>query len=385
MRRVGPVMTLPSVRRSTAALAGLLLAVGGTALTAPAAAAPPEKTAVIVQLKPGSDAAAEARRASANGGGAVSAVYGAVFSGFAGEFTEGALNGLRHNPRVVLIESDGVATTTAVDSWGLDRIDQRALPLNQTYTPAGTGSGVTAYVIDTGLAPHPDLDQVGAGADFVKDGRGTVDCDGHGTHVAGTVAGNRFGVAKETIVVPVRVLDCTGSGSWSGVIAGINWAANHHQPGVPAVANMSLGGSGMTTVDDAVKALVRDGVTVAVAAGNSHADACRSTPARVPEALTVGATDNRDQRASFSNYGRCLDLFAPGVNIVSSWLAGATNTISGTSMASPHVAGAAALALSRQPTLTPAQVAAQLDASVTRGVVGKAGNASPNELLYVGA
>ena len=386
MRRAGPVMTIPTVRRASAAVLGVLLAVGGTALTAPAAAAPPAKTAVIVQLTPGSDAAAESRRAAANGGGSVAHVYRSVFQGFAGEFTQSALDGLRKNPRVALIESDAGATTTeTAASWGLDRLDQARLPLNGSYNvPAAAGTGVTAYIIDSGVQRHGDLDEVEAGFDaFSAVGDGTNDCNGHGTHVAGTVAGTRYGVAKQAIVVPVRVLDCAGSGTWSGIIAGLDWAAADHEAGEPAVANMSLGGPASQSVDDAVKRLIADGVTVAVAAGNNSSNACGTSPARVPNAITTGATDRTDKRASFSNYGSCLDLFAPGVNITSAWLDGTTNTISGTSMASPHVAGAAAVAIAKQGVaLTPAQVHASLVSSATVGVLKATGNGSPNRLLF---
>jgi subtilisin family serine protease len=380
-------MAIPTVRRASVAVLGVLLAVGGTALAAPAAAAPPAKTSVIVSLTPGSDAGAEARRATANGGGSVSHVYRDAIQGFAGSFTPAALEGLRHNPRVRLIEADGTAATTeAAQSWGLDRIDQARLPLNSTYNyPAPAGGGVTAYIIDTGVQELADLDQRRSGFDaFSATGTGADDCNGHGTHVAGTVAGNRFGVAKEATVVPVRVLDCAGSGTWSGIIAGLDWAVRDHAEGAPAVANMSLGGAASQTVDDAVNRLIADGVTVAVAAGNNSSNACGTSPARVPNAITTGATDRTDKKASFSNYGSCLDLFAPGVNITSDWPGGTTNTISGTSMAAPHVAGAAAVALSKQPgvALSPTQVRDSLVNSATVGVLKATGNGSPNRLLF---
>jgi subtilisin family serine protease len=380
MRRSGSLL-----RRSAPVLAAAVVATG--ALAAPAAAAPPERTAVIVQMTPGSDAAAEARRAAGDGG-SVSHVYRSAFTGFAGSFTQNAINGLRHNPRVTLIEADGMATTAeTAASWGLDRIDQQRLPLNGTYNfPGSAGGGVTAYIIDTGVAGTSDLDQVRAGFDAITaGGTGAGDCNGHGTHVAGTVAGTRYGVAKQATVVPVRVLDCAGSGSWSGIIAGLDWVVRDHAAtGGPAVANMSLGGAANTSVDTAVRNAIANGVTVAVAAGNSNTNACTTSPARVGEAITTAATDRTDKRASFSNYGSCVDLFAPGVNITSAWIGGATatKTISGTSMATPHVAGAAAVLLSRQSGLAAADVAVSLTASAGVGLIKNPGNGSPNRLLY---
>jgi subtilisin family serine protease len=389
MRRRGLIGSSSTIRRATAGGVGVLLAVGSGAVAAPATAAPPERTAVIVQLTAGSDAPAESRRAAADGG-AVSFVYENAFRGFAGEFTQQAIAALRRNPHVRLVEPDGVATAGAVESnpvWGLDRIDEHALPLDRAYDYAATGSGVTAYVIDTGIAPHTEFGtRLKSGTSTLRGQKTTTDCNGHGTHVAGTIGGTTYGVAKQVSLVPVRVLDCQGSGSWSGVVAGIDWAISDHQGGVPAVANMSLGGAVNASVDDAVLRLIEDGVTVAVAAGNDNADAATSSPARVADALTVGATDNTDTRASFSNYGAGVDLFAPGVGVTSAWLKGGTNTISGTSMATPHVTGAAALVLSRTTAsraYTPAQVAAELTATATPDVVIDE-KGSPDRLLFVG-
>ncbi|MDT7582143.1 MAG: hypothetical protein QOK35_3407, partial [Pseudonocardiales bacterium] len=251
------------------------------------------------------------------------------------------------------------------------------------------GIGVNAYVIDTGvLGTHNDFGgRVRSGYTAINDGRGTVDCNGHGTHVAGTIGGTTQGVAKRANLVAVRVLDCGGSGSTSGVIAGVDWAAADHAAGTPAVANLSLGGSTSSALDAAVTALVNDGVSVSVAAGNDNTNACTQSPARAPAALTVAASDRSDARSSFSNYGTCVDLIAPGSGIVSDWYTSptATATLSGTSMASPHVAGAAAVLLSQQRGLTPAQVASQLSGSATANVVTNPGTGTPNRLLYVDA
>jgi subtilisin family serine protease len=272
--------------------------------------------------------------------------------------------------------------------WGLDRIDQRSLPLTGTYTPAGgrAGAGVTAYVIDSGITDgHRDLGgRVRAGFTAIDDGRGTTDCAGHGTHVAGTIGGAAYGVARAVALVAVRTLDCEGSGETSGVIAGIDWVARDHRSG-PAVANLSLAGEASESVDAAIRALIDDGVTVTVAAGNENENACASSPAREPAALTVAASGRDDRRASFSNRGSCVDLFAPGVDIVSDWHTGATATeeLSGTSMAAPHVAGAAALLLGDDPAATPAQIAGRLLADATTGAVQEPRDTA-DRLLYVG-
>ncbi|MFP5370459.1 MAG: S8 family peptidase [Actinomycetes bacterium] len=382
-------MSLPSVRRAGAAVLGVLMAVGGTALTAPAAAAPPERVAVIVTLTPGSDAVAESRRA-AGSGGSVAHVYRDVVRGFAATLPAPAVASLQRNPRVALVEPDGpvrIAGSQTSATWGLDRIDQRTATLNGTYNYPATGSGVRAYVVDSGVAAHGEFDQRAGGYDvFGAPGSGWTDCNGHGTHVAGTLAGNVHGVAKDATVVPVRIMDCAGTGSLSGVIAGLDWIVRDHGSG-PAVANLSLGGPASSTLDSAVGRVISDGVTVAVAAGNSNADACNTSPARVKAALTTGATDRTDRRAAFSNYGSCLDLFAPGVAITSAWpVAGSTtgtNTVSGTSMASPHVAGAAAVLLQQRPTMTPSAVATELVRASTKQVVSSKGSNSPDRLLGV--
>jgi subtilisin family serine protease len=264
----------------------------------------------------------------------------------------------------------------------LDRSDQRGLPLDQTYRYTSTGSGIQAFVVDTGVrADHAQLAGRVTGG-FSSIGGGTSDCNGHGTHVAGTIGANLYGVAKDVTIVPVRVLDCNGSGTWSGVIAGLDWIAGAGSP-TTSVVNMSLGGGANSLVDDAVRNLTNRGFTVVVAAGNSNADACRYSPAGVREAITVGATDSSDSRASYSNFGDCLDLFAPGTSITSLWHTSSTasTTLSGTSMASPHVAGAVALILQSGPA-SPAAMSDRLRNLATAGVVANAGNRSPNLLLF---
>ncbi len=322
-------------------------------------------------------------------GGSLKHVYRAALKGFAvAGLPQAAVEALRRNPHVTAIELDGVVsisgTQSPTPSWGLDRIDART-GLNNSYTYANDGSGVTAYILDTGINPsHTDFaGRILQGVDFI-DGGAPDDCNGHGTHVAGTVGGTIYGVAKNVRLAAVRVLNCSGSGTTSGVIAGIDWVADHAAK--PAVANMSLGGGFSSSLNNAVNSAVASGVTFAVAAGNSNANACNSSPASAGSAITVGATTSSDARASYSNYGSCLDIFAPGSSIRSAWIGGssATNTISGTSMASPHVAGAAALYLAATPGATPAGVASALVTNATSGILGSIGTGSPNRLLYVG-
>ncbi|GAA0221902.1 hypothetical protein GCM10010492_20030 [Saccharothrix mutabilis subsp. mutabilis] len=315
--------------------------------------------------------------------------YRHALKGFAGTLTERAARRLAAEPSVAYVEQNGAVealdTQPNPPSWGLNRIDQRDLPLDTGYTYPNTASNVTAYIIDTGIrTTHQDFGGRAVWGTNTVDSNNT-DCNGHGTHVAGTVGGTAHGVAKGVKLVAVKVLNCQGSGSFAGVAAGIDWVTGNHTSG-PAVANMSLGAQGSdATTENAVRNSIADGVTYAIASGNSNADACNFTPARVAEAVTVNASDINDARASFSNYGTCTDIFAPGVNITSAWMTNdtATNTISGTSMAAPHVAGGAALLLGETPTLTPAQVQSQLIANSTTGKITNPGAGSPNRLLFV--
>jgi subtilisin family serine protease len=339
----------------------------------------------IVVLKDGSTRAADL-------GVTPKHTYHSVLEGFSTTMSRAKAAELAADPRVAYVEQNSTVRlneTQANATWGLDRVDQRNLPLSKSYTYNTSASNVNAYIIDTGIrTSHSEFaGRASVGTDTVGGGQNGQDCQGHGTHVAGTVGGKTYGVAKGVKLIAVRVLDCSGSGTTAGVIAGVDWVTANAKK--PAVANMSLGGSANTSLDNAVKKSIASGVSYAIAAGNGNiiglpANACNYSPARVPEAITVGATDSSDRRASFSNYGTCLDLFAPGVNITSAWKDNdtATNTISGTSMATPHTVGVAALYLSTHATATPAQVRDALVNNATSGKVQDPRTGSPNKLLY---
>jgi subtilisin family serine protease len=312
--------------------------------------------------------------------------YRAALKGFAATIPPAALDGLRRNPNVSFIEADGLAFVSDVQSsppsWGLDRIDQRSLPLSGSYEYQNRGEGVRAYILDTGIK----LDHVEyagravSGRDIIDNDADASDCHGHGTHVAGTVGGSNVGIAKSVTLVGVRVLNCQGSGSWSQVIAGVDWVTANHVK--PAVANMSLGGGFSSALNTAVSNSIAAGVTYSLAAGNSNADACSTSPASTPSALTVGASTSSDQRSSFSNFGTCVDLFAPGSSIYSSVISGGYQSWNGTSMAAPHVAGVAALYLAANPAAAPSQVGGAIVGGATTNVLGGIGTGSPNRLLY---
>ncbi|MCS7482318.1 S8 family serine peptidase [Umezawaea endophytica] len=354
------------------------------------------KDSYIVVLKDTGSTGVSAQTASlsAKYDAQVKHTYQSAVRGFSATMTEAQARKLAADPSVSYVEQDAEVsiseTQTPTPSWGIDRIDQHALPLDNSYTYPNSGEGVTAYIIDTGIRfTHSEFagGRAVSGRDTVDNDDDSTDCAGHGTHVAGTVGGTRYGVAKAAKLVGVRVLNCGGSGTFEGVIAGIDWVTQHHiaNPG-PAVANMSLGGGANDTVDLAVTNSIASGVTYGLAAGNSFgANACNTSPARTPNGITVGATEITDARASYSNIGPCLDIFGPGTNITSSWLTddNASNTISGTSMATPHVVGAAAVYLASNPAATPAEVRDALVDGATSNAIPDAGTGSPNKLLYL--
>jgi aqualysin 1 len=378
----GPTVIRPSVAADPAPNDGRapLLGTGATQLLA---------NRYIVVLR---DSAAKAQVTSAetaveNAGGRIHQRYGSALVGFAATLSDNALTDLRDDPDVAYVEADrriSIAAQQQSAPWGLDRIDQRSRDRNGIYVYNSSGDGVKAYVIDSGI--RLSHNQFGGRATFGFDAFGAdgSDCNGHGTHVAGTLGGSTYGVAKRVSLVAVRVLDCEGSGTLSGVIDGIDWVTADHAKGTPAVANMSLGGAPSTALDNALTSSLRDGVSYSVAAGNDGGSACGSSPARVQGAITVGATKSNDYRALFSNYGSCLDLFAPGASVRSAWPASdtATQVLSGTSMAAPHAAGTAALYLQRHRKASPATVRGALVEASTKSAVVGPGSGSPDRLLY---
>ncbi|TLW91283.1 S8 family peptidase [Saccharomonospora piscinae] len=319
----------------------------------------------------------------------VNRTFDSALNGFTMRADEAAAERLAADADVAFVSQNqrfqitDTQSQAAVASWGLDRIDQRDLPLDDTYTAPGSASDVTAYVIDTGVSEHSTFgDRLQPGADFVDNDDDATDENGHGTHVAGTIGGAEYGVAPDVSIVGVRVLDANGSGTTAGVISGIDWVAENASG--PSVANMSLGGLADTALDEAVRGAIDAGITFGVAAGNESSDASGSSPARVEEAITVAASDQNDAEATFSNYGDVVDLYAPGVNITSAWHDGSENTISGTSMATPHVVGAAALHLGANPGASPAEVADAIDSNATADAISDPTGSTPNRLLHVG-
>ncbi|KXO07028.1 MULTISPECIES: S8 family peptidase [Marinobacter] len=356
---------------------------------------------------------------TAVGGGNILFLYENVMTGATVQLTQSQADLLPALPGVLAVEPDTWMTTSSTQTqqdatWGLDRIDQTTLPLDTQFTyPTVAGQGVNVYVLDTGIrTTHADFQGRASGVNFHDDSAldglpliggiidlllgglipfgdedtiatySAEDCNGHGTHVASTATGSLFGVAKESQVIGLRVLGCSGSGATSAIIEALDWMVENAEK--PAVANMSLGGGNSAALDNAVREVVASGIPVVVAAGNSNADACNGSPNRVAEAVTVGSTDNQDRRSSFSNHGSCVDIMAPGTDITAAWHTGDTafNTISGTSMASPHVAGAAALLLSLNPGLTPEQVAQTLRNQASQNQLTNL-NGSPNLLVNV--
>jgi len=318
---------------------------------------------------------------------AVTRRFDHALNGFSAYMTEQQAQALSEDSRVRFVEEDSLVEMFVTQSnppWGLDRIGQRDLPLNQVYSYTTTGSGVNAYIIDTGIRrTHTQFGgRAFIGFDAIGDGQNTNDCNGHGTHVSGTVGGSTFGVAKSVRLFAVRVLSCSGSGSTSGVIAGVDWVTANHIS--PAVANMSLGGGVSSALDTAVRNSIASGVTYAIAAGNSNTNAANSSPARVTEAITVGASTINDARASFSNFGSVVDIFAPGAGILSASNGSdtATATLSGTSMATPHVAGVVARFLQANPGASPAQARNELVNQATLNRLSGIPTGTANRLLF---
>ncbi|OXM44190.1 S8 family peptidase [Amycolatopsis alba] len=367
--------------------AGVANAVGGSYIVVLKPTAVGQGMAAANEVK--ANVASKAQGLTGQYGTTLSRTYGSALNGFSIKADEAAAKRLAADPQVAYVVQNKTfkisETQDNPPSWGLDRVDQADLPLDNKYTYPTKADNVTAYVIDTGVrGSHKDFgDRATGGKDFIDNDDTPQDEHGHGTHVAGTIGGTEHGLAKGVKIVGVRVLDANGSGTTEGVVAGVDWVAANAK--APSVANMSLGGGADDALDEAVKGAIGKGVTFALAAGNESSDAGTTSPARVKEAITVAASDKTDKQASFSNYGSVVDLYAPGVDITSSWGTGddATNTISGTSMASPHVAGAAALYLSAHPDATPAQVSEGLVAAAADGKISNPTGGTANKLLQV--
>ncbi|MFG2874782.1 S8 family peptidase [Streptomyces sp. NPDC048337] len=377
----------------TPALAGAAFAVGPEPTPVPLYVSPnalPGK--YIVTLDKGVDAAKLAGRLKLK----PTFVYGSAMNGFAAPLTQQQLDGVRLSPGVKSVESDAQvfappmkpATPTTVkapaSTWGVDRIDQEDLPLDGNFTPRGNGAGVTAYILDTGIDYyHTEFGgRATFGFDAIKDGRNGADCQGHGTHVAGTVGGKTYGVARKANLVSVRVLGCDGRGEFSGIIAGLDWVAKNAKQ--PAVLNASLGGDRSEALNNAADALTDAGVLPVIAAGNSSKDACNVSPASATRVVTVAASNHWDEETDFSNYGPCVALYAPGEQIDSARMGGGAVALNGTSMAAPHVTGVAALYKAEHPTAAPAEVAAFLDGQSTKDVMTSVSPGTPNKLLNTG-
>jgi subtilisin family serine protease len=379
--RVLPLLTLVLVLAAAAPAAASETAGGSSA-----------ESFVVVLDESVPSAAAVAAEHAALVGGSATYTYEHALKGYAIQLSPDLVGLIESDPRVDYVEPDGTMTTVTTQTgatWGLDRIDQRSRPLSGTFTYTATGSGVKAYIIDTGIRfSHAQFGGRAINGTDRIDGGTADDCNGHGTHVAGTVGGSTYGVAKSVTLVAVRVLNCSGSGSTSGVIAGVDWVTGNHVAGQPAVANMSLGGGASSALDQAVRNSIADGVSYAIAAGNGNVfgvaqNACNYSPARVTEAMTISATDSSDRKASWANYGSCVDWFAPGVSITSAWHTSttATRTISGTSMATPHTAGVAAQYLQGNPGASPTTVRTALFNLTTKGIVTSSSTTN-NHLLF---